>query len=282
MKNYVHKKLKINTLSYCIISPREPQAFYAGIDFDKELGGELKGTNIIYPSYRYGTYDIYNPDKAEYYIPGSSIKGSLLRTAEKDVNDIRKQLMVDDIVLECGQIKLKKIWKYQNIHNDKNNSEADSVNNKKIEYQIFFQNVAFEMLIPNISLTTDIYIAEGAEEQLKKILIEIDRNTKKQLDDYAYYLSDVEKLMCEKEANLQDNEKNKFNNLKDRINQQKNNVKAIKDNNYLMSLGGYKGILRSLKADIKMDKGVEIDKRGALFIDNETDLPYGIVKVNIE
>lgn len=278
MKNYVHKKLTIDTLSYCIVSPRESQAFYEGIDFDKsDLNEELKETNVIYPFYRYGTYDKYDPNEAEYYVPGSSIKGALLKTTQEN-DDIRKKIMVDDIVInnKCGQIKLKKVWKYQNIHTDKNMNKTENSDNRKIEYQIFFQNVAFEMLSPGLSLVADIYI-NNAENQLKKVLENVHKTTNGQLDTLSKYLSEVENIIKVREKNLQNNEKDKFNKLKDSVKKQIENVKSIKSKKgYLMSSGGYKGLIRALK------KNVEIEDKGAIFIDDETNLPYGIVEVNIK
>lgn len=283
MKDYRRIELEINTLSYCIVSPRESQAFYEGIDFVKDDIDELlKGINVIYPFYRYGTYDNYNPKEAEYYIPGSSIKGALLRYFDKNDN-IRKQLMVDDIVMDkgYGQIKLKKIWKYQNIHTKNNNVENNKLGEKKVEYEEFFSNVAFEMLCPDETLIADVYIAKDAEKSMEDILKEVHKNTMDKLDAFIKYLNEVKEKVYESSKNTQEEEQNKLNMLLTKIEQHIKNINKVKaEKGYLMYLGGYKGLIRALKGNLNEDK-INIGEKGALFIDNDNGLPYGIVKINI-
>ena len=60
--------------------PRAGQAFYYGIDTfcrepvlcppDSDLKGE-KAVKVVYPFYQYSMYEEYDPDHAQYYLPGS-------------------------------------------------------------------------------------------------------------------------------------------------------------------------------------------------------------------
>ena len=88
-------KYEMQTLSSLILSPRSGQALYKDVD-EFETASEVsnnkgKEVNCIYPFYQYGEYEKYHPQDAEYYIPGSSVKGALLKDNNRNI------LMAEDV-----------------------------------------------------------------------------------------------------------------------------------------------------------------------------------------
>ena len=139
-------------LSSTIVSPRAGQAFYYGIDtFCREpvlCPSDPKGAKtvkVVYPFYQYGMYEKYDPDHAEYYLPGSSVKGALLQKNDKKIH-----IMADDIPVAREQIVLKNLEKAQYV-SDYN--EAD--------FKLFFDNVGVEMLKAGSVLSGDLYLKDG-------------------------------------------------------------------------------------------------------------------------
>jgi hypothetical protein len=247
MNNLKKYTYQLKTLSKVILSPRQQQAFYRGIDFENEE----KGINVIYPFYQRGEYTRYQKEN-QYYIPGSSIKGALLAPQTS-----HPKLFVDDLPLETENIVLSQLHKLQNT----------GENERQLKLNIFFPNVGIEMCEAGIELTNKgvLFSKKSPESYFEK---ESDR-TKKMIKKWLQSLGELCDLN-EVEENTKDELNQTIYNLNLIQNQQKPNEKT-----YLMFLGGYKGLLLS-----KVYQYNEETPQNGFFIDKDTYLPYGLVEIS--
>ena len=104
-------------LSSLIVSPRSGQALYKEIDefclspyvkIPDTKDDEKHEVRVVYPFYQYGEYERYDPEHANYYLPGSSVKGALLQHKRKGF-----KLMADDVPVPNLSIVLRSLWKAQ-------------------------------------------------------------------------------------------------------------------------------------------------------------------------
>ena len=244
---------KLKSLSPIIISPREQFTWYKDLDFTTEsikekYYGKSENINQIYPFYRYGEYDYLS--KGEPYIPGSSIKGALKSVLYQLEGNF------DNIEVNEDSIEIISLYKIQNLKveniKDKNSKKQVS----KINREIFMPNIAVEAVKPQVNIEVkdmflDYYILANNEFQKRlKILMEY-----------------IKKIEIDNSRRGQ----NKNNNLGlDKVKQEIEKLSHKK----IFILGGYKGIINSLN-DFKIGKEYE----SALYLDNITNLPYGIFEV---
>ena len=263
----IEVEYKITIKSSLIISPRSDRAFYRDLDNSieekciKDINNKCLNYDklkIIYPFYRYGIYDSYSPEKAEYYIPGTSVKGALTNPNAKRTNkDIK--LMVDDIKINNDMIVLRNLYKIQYINDP----------NKKTVLKPFFDNVGVEMVKGNQdkgTLTGKLYT--DSMETVEYLLENANFVTKEKIERMINYLNRI------------------INNKKQKIDRV-NDIKKVKDNlsilikneldksKNLLFLGGYKGLINS----IYLNEDEEINS--AVFIDCDTMLPHGLVSINL-
>jgi len=143
-------KLKFKTISPVILSPRMEKALYKGVDFKEIIMKDTKiekveNINIIYPFYSYDDRDLLSESNFsysnEYYIPASSLKGTLLGSKkDEEENSFRSKLLFHEVKIR--DIKLKNLYKFQYLYEKKYNNET----NKIPKYTVFFPGVAIEML----------------------------------------------------------------------------------------------------------------------------------------
>lgn len=262
----LHKYMyRIKTYSTLILSPRDHHGFYlAAGDFTREdvvdaesLSGLKEVSdkvNIIYPFYQYGTYSKYEPKRAQYYIPGSSIKGAL--GTKKIDNDVLK-LMVDDIRLKNEHIHLSHLIKVQYRSPNKNGSAY---------IDTFFPNVAVEMLKAGVSYIGELYINQEREE-LVNYLQRAEQITFTKLSQLISKIQQLYDQMNSEEdrsilAKLQQNIQHAMNNQGDH------------EDGFMLLIGGYKGNI--LAAEWNQD--VE----SAIYLDMDKKLPHGLVQVTLE
>lgn len=242
-------------LSSLIISPRSAHAFYKGVDDlclptdTKSLRTvEGKDVSVVYPFYQYGEYDKYDPDNAEYYLPGSSIKGAFLHKKEE-----WSHCMADDVVIPNNKrIVLHNLWKAQHL-------EDTDIN--KATFDLFFKNVGIEMIEYGTELKGEFYLEDTI--QFSDILKDANKKTKDKMEQMYTYIQDLrEKPYSEA---LQNNLKNIENRL----------TSILHDNDVIL-LGGYKGLLHSMMLKSPAET------KGGLFIDSKTMLPHGLVRIKFE
>ena len=248
-------------LSSAIVSPRAGQAFYYGIDTfcrepvlcpsDSDPKGE-KAVKVVYPFYQYGMYEKYHPDHAEYYLPGSSVKGALLQKNEKKIH-----IMADDIPVNREQIVLKNLVKAQYV--DQYNEAC---------FKPFFDNVGVEMLKAGSRLSGDLYLEDNTV--FEEILEGANSATAEKICQMCGYL---EKLT-----------KNEYKDttFKDKLKKLLENLYPLAKRKDIILVGGYKGLLHSilLEADRLDKKQRENRERGCgIFLDCEKKLPHGLVSM---
>lgn len=277
---------QLTTLSSLIISPRQAVAFYADLeefsspvaqerleilkeqDSTKQDSAEQNSTKqdateqtptklkVIYPFYQYGMYSKYDPDNAEYYLPGSSIKGALCQGATA-VN----QLMVDDISIPKECIVLRNLYKAQYL-----DSEPDSC------LKVFFERVGVEMIRAEAVVKGEFYLANKASAEA--LLREANQSALCRMKQMQKYL---EKLI----AKLQENSYNKK--LENELNQVKDNLTSLLNDKNVFLLGGFKGLLHAMevKEPIKNEDSSP-DITSAVYLDLKTMLPHGLVKIELQ
>ena len=82
-------------------SPRSGQALYKEIDefclspyvkIPDTKDDEKHEVKVVYPFYQYGEYEKYDPEHANYYLPGSSVKGALLPVSYTHLDVYKRQV----------------------------------------------------------------------------------------------------------------------------------------------------------------------------------------------
>ena len=249
-------------LSSTIVSPRAGQAFYYGIDtFCREPvlcssdPKEAKTVKVVYPFYQYGMYEKYDPDHAEYYLPGSSVKGALLQKNDKKIH-----IMADDIPVAREQIVLKNLEKAQYV---------DEYNDA--DFKLFFGNVGVEMLKAGSVLSGDLYLEDDIA--FEEILEDANSAATAKISQMCRYL---ETLMKNEYKSVE---------FKKELKQMLEKLYSLEKRKSIILIGGYKGLLHSilLKADRKTKKRHENSEKGrGIFLDRETDLPHGLASIRCE
>ena len=260
--------IKLKILSPISLSPRESYCFYKGIDFEKEdvkkfYPNMKKEVNIIYPFYQYGEYEYFDPCNADYYIPGSSIKGVL------GYEDI----YVDDVVINQGYLDLKVVNKLQYAKNDEES-------NKITQFKPFFDKVAIEMLKPGIPLEVTVY-AEN-EKIIDDLLKECKERTKKQLEKADEIIGSlIGRAKIKKEEARKRNDDQNVEDWKRAIEDLECFQTKLKtfEGEVTIFLGGYKGEIFSRK---NADSIIADDYQGTFYRDDATGLPFGLVEVTFK
>lgn len=242
-------------LSSLIVSPRSGQALYKDVDEfcmspdtripDDKSNGKHE-VKVVYPFYQYGNYEKYDPVHADYYLPGSSIKGALLYQRLPG-----NHLMADDVPVPNSRIVLRNLWKAQFLE------EED-----KAKFSPFFDNVGVEMIKDKTELKGDIYLENNIE--FSNILELAAKDTKKKMNQMCRLIQ----TLLGRDYKNEDIKKNLH------VIEQK--LSSLLNEGDVILLGGYKGLLHSILLDCKHNKS---EQTGGLFIDPETLLPHGIVKV---
>lgn len=245
-------KYTLNTLSKVILSPRDHNGFYESAgDFRKE------NINIIYPFYQYGAYDKYDPERASYYIPGSSIKGAILSNLP---NQQQGKIIVDDVhIKNYKDIEISKLKKIQYISED----TAKSANIKE-----FFPNVGVEMLNKKVELNGEIFSKNEIGDYFSlanQRTISILEQYKNKTDNITFDNENSEGALLYKE-------------LKENISGLLEKIKKHDSIKCTIILGGYKGLLLSkvFKTEV-----LNKDFNSAVYVDDDAKLPYGLVTLTL-
>jgi len=256
--------IRLKTLSPVSLSPRESYCFYKGIDDGKvafeSVYSKSKGINILYPFYQYGEYEQFDPDYAKYYIPGSSLKGSLGGSEE---------IYVDDIDVKQRNLDLKIVNKLQY-------AKLDSKSERKAMFKPFFENIGIEMLNPNVEIEATIY-----SENIKIISDLIDKQkqlTKKQLEKSIGYIKEmIGRAEAKLKEELKGNNQQDIEKWKESIRQLtcfQKKLKLFKEEDVFF-LGGYKGEIFSNK---EVESTVVDDYQGTFYQDDMGN-PFGLVEI---
>lgn len=245
MNPYTKYNYHLKILSSVILSPREQEALYM------DSAGE-GGFNIIYPFYQYGNYGEYDSKNAQYYIPGSSIKGAIGET----------KIMVDDIMVPGESISLRPLYKVQNIPEFGREME----NNGKMKAERFFPKIGVEMLRAGVKLEGELFSREDIHGILSKAHMETVKRLKKWSERFP-----AKEPLPSNISKVADGEKDI------RFEVVKQNMSSIinrKENSFLILLGGYKGKLLSHVFEKEVEKC-------SVYVDCDTALPHGLVEIEL-
>ncbi|MCP1102032.1 hypothetical protein M2454_001747 [Aequitasia blattaphilus] len=248
---------KLQTLSSLIVSPRNTMAWYEtlGAYSEEDVRVSLdekrlpNTPNIIYPFYQYGEYDKYDPKHAEYYLPGSSIKGALC-SMQKEHGEF---IMVDDIKIENEYIELRNLFKAQGIQES----------TPKWDY--YFDGLGIEMIKEDEGFQGTIFA--DTKERMYEVLKNASILTQEKIKQMILYLNSLK--------TVEEDKNREFLNGVDSV------IAALKNfqrKENVIIMGGYKGFLHSLKIDGDIN---EKEIASALYIDPITSCPHGFVKIEI-
>ena len=235
---------------------------------------QIEKIRIIYPAYFNG---------ADYYIPGSTVKGNLLKVYKRILKEENKYTTVDiegmvrefsnnvfvsDFILEkenLKHVKLAQLSKVQGL--EKYLAHEDGIP-PELKNDVFFNSIYFEIYDKDSKFKGKI---RGYEKYKVKI------------EGKAKYSSNVKKIFNETEKEIFGNENNKVlsENLK----------KLEKEESKMMLLGGFRGFFNAFETKNKekytgkdKDTDTEISKNGiySIFEKKDQKNKYNIGYVTIE
>lgn len=228
---------------------------------------QIEKIRIIYPAYFNG---------ADYYIPGSTVKGNLLKIykrilkeenkpdadIEGMVREFSNNVFVSDFILEkenLKHVKLAQLSKVQGL--EKYLAHEDGIP-PKLKNDVFFNSIYFEIYDKDSKFKGKI---RGYEKYKVKI------------EGKAKYSSDVEEIFnkTEKKDFGNDNNRVLFENLK----------KLEKEESKMMLLGGFRGFFNAFETKNKEKYAVkDISKNGiySIFEKKDQKNKYNIGYVTIE
>ena len=235
---------------------------------------QIEKIRIIYPAYFNGT---------DYYIPGSTVKGNLLKIYKRILKEENKytntdikgmvrefsnNVFVSDFILEkenLKHVKLAQLSKVQGL--EKYLAHEDGIP-PELKNDVFFNSIYFEIYDKDSKFKGKI---RGYEKYKVKI------------EGKAKYSSNVKKIFNETEKEIFGNENNKVlsENLK----------KLEKEESKMMLLGGFRGFFNAFETKNKekytgkdKDTDTEISKNGiySIFEKKDQKNKYNIGYVTIE
>ena len=253
MKKFIYR---LTALSSLIVSPRGSAAWYEALgDFSrsgiKDDGDYLvkNKLKVIYPFYQYGEYRAYAPDSAEYYVPGTSVKGALCGSRPGYGN-----CMADDILVDKGNIVLRNLYKAQYLNKE----------GKGACFEVFFSNVGVEMIKASTELGGDLYLDGVMPEAFLKAANKLTKVKMKQMLEYLQ----------------KPRQENDTEGLRDKFKQAANGLAALVNEDNVFLIGGYKGLRHSIERKNTLEWNSALPKPdGAVFLDPEKLLPHGLVKI---
>lgn len=235
---------------------------------------QIEKIRIIYPAYFNGT---------DYYIPGSTVKGNLLKIYKRILKEENKYTTVDiegmvrefsnnvfvsDFILEkesLKHVKLAQLSKVQGL--EKYLAHEDGIP-PELKNDVFFNSIYFEIYDKDSKFKGKI---RGYEKYKVKI------------EGKAKYSSNVKKIFNKTEKEIFDNENNEV--------LSKNLKKLEKKESKMMLIGGFRGFFNAFETKNKekytgkdKDTDTEISKNGiySIFEKKDQKNKYNIGYVTIE
>ena len=230
---------------------------------------QIEKIRIIYPAYFNGT---------DYYIPGSTVKGNLLKIykrilkeenkADADiegmVREFSNNVFVSDFILEKESLKHVKLAQLSKVQGLEKYLAHEAGIPPELKNDVFFNSIYFEIYDKDSKFKGKI---RGYEKYKVKI------------EGKAKYSSNVKKIFNETEKEIFGNENNKVlsENLK----------KLEKEESKMMLLGGFRGFFNAFETKNKekyAGKDKDISKNGiySIFEKKDQKNKYNIGYVTIE
>ena len=231
---------------------------------------QIEKIRIIYPAYFNGT---------DYYIPGSTVKGNLLKIYKRILKEENKytntdikgmvrefsnNVFVSDFILEkesLKHVKLAQLSKVQGL--EKYLAHEDGIP-PELKNDVFFNSIYFEIYDKDSKFKGKI---RGYEKYKVKI------------EGKAKYSSNVKKIFNKTEKEIFDNENNEV--------LSKNLKKLEKKESKMMLIGGFRGFFNAFETKNKekyAGKDKDISKNGiySIFEKKDQKNKYNIGYVTIE
>ena len=229
---------------------------------------QIEKIRIIYPAYFNGT---------DYYIPGSTVKGNLLKIYKRILKEENKytntdikgmvrefsnNVFVSDFILEkesLKHVKLAQLSKVQGL--EKYLAHGDGIP-PELKNDVFFNKIYFEIYDKDSKFKGKI---RGYEKYKVKI------------EGKAKYSSNVKKIFNKTEKEIFDNENNEV--------LSKNLKKLEKKESKMMLIGGFRGFFNAFETKNKEKyAGKDISKNGiySIFEKKDQKNKYNIGYVTIE
>ena len=231
---------------------------------------QIEKIRIIYPAYFNGT---------DYYIPGSTVKGNLLKIYKRILKEENKytntdikgmvrefsnNVFVSDFILEkenLKHVKLAQLSKVQGL--EKYLAHGDGIP-PELKNDVFFNKIYFEIYDKDSKFKGKI---RGYEKYKVKI------------EGKAKYSSNVKKIFNKTEKEIFDNENNEV--------LSKNLKKLEKKESKMMLIGGFRGFFNAFETKNKekyTGKDKDISKNGiySIFEKKDQKNKYNIGYVTIE
>ena len=231
---------------------------------------QIEKIRIIYPAYFNGT---------DYYIPGSTVKGNLLKIYKRILKEENKytntdikgmvrefsnNVFVSDFILEkesLKHVKLAQLSKVQGL--EKYLAHGDGIP-PELKNDVFFNKIYFEIYDKDSKFKGKI---RGYEKYKVKI------------EGKAKYSSNVKKIFNKTEKEIFDNENNEV--------LSKNLKKLEKKESKMMLIGGFRGFFNAFETKNKekyAGKDKDISKNGiySIFEKKDQKNKYNIGYVTIE
>ena len=229
---------------------------------------QIEKIRIIYPAYFNGI---------DYYIPGSTVKGNLLKVYKRILKEENKytntdikgmvrefsnNVFVSDFILEkenLKHVKLAQLSKVQGL--EKYLAHEDGIP-PKLKNDVFFNSIYFEIYDKDSKFKGKI---RGYEKYKVKI------------EGKAKYSSNVKKIFNKTEKEIFDNENNEV--------LSKNLKKLEKKESKMMLIGGFRGFFNAFETKNKEKyAGKDISKNGiySIFEKKDQKNKYNIGYVTIE
>lgn len=252
MKGYRIYNVTLKAITPIVLTQRENQQMISGIDFEIEDGqvkwledsrtstlGKVKDESkisTIYPAYFNGN---------AYYIPGSTIKGNIMKRVDEKIkekwNKVSNLLNVRDfIIASTDVVKVENIKKVTQLKNNCETSKDGKL--RKINFFEQFHQIGYEVIQQGTVLSSKIQIKEKYEKEIKDY-VEKDTTAQKWKERYMLYLPD-EYFGDDKEA------KAKFRQLIENTEKLINN--ALENGESLIAIGGYRGYYNAFEDDKEM------------------------------
>lgn len=248
-------RYRLTTLSSLIVSPRSSLAWYKDLgEFDPENFPDSKylknkkNLRVLYPFYQYGEYVEWS-DCAEYYLPGSSVKGAL-----NAKNYGTGTIMVDDVLVPKESIVVRNLYKAQYL------GDSD-----KGKMGVFFDNLGVEMVKANAELYGELYMKEAGD--VVGLLEKANGSAKIKMRQMKEYLAML--FEREYEEELQGILHNAINELESLVMEQN-----------VIILGGYKGLLHSMEVTGSFSLDLQ-QEYGAVYVDPESGLLHGLTRFEV-
>jgi 23S rRNA pseudoU1915 N3-methylase RlmH len=138
---------------------------------------------------------------------------------------------------------------------------------KKSELDLFFENVGVEMIKAETELDGVFYSCE--HKQMEELLQKANHATHCKMKNMISYLNEIAEDEQQKETNRNES-------FEGQITEIISNLEKLQNDNSVFLLGGYKGLLHSIKTDAPS----EIERK-ALYVDMDSQimLPHGLVRI---